>query len=1016
MNAQACYGSCDAGTFYLEEGPYDNFPGPFLVKVYLHIVIPPAPDDATAYDESLKDRADRIWPFLNEGFLPHNIFFTPGFGSCADPATTYQEIPDSYQTWNDIDELLDTYGHSDGIDLFIFSDQYEFDARSCPSGKWCTFQGIQNVTINSISTDLVASKTMAIVVHEIGHCLGLLHTFQSHNTTCEDEDGSDCWTKGDLVCDTPPDLGTDFSYNEDGDCSPSAPVTADYTNFMCAFRPGTCLDHFTSGQGERMRHYLGHGLGEDGNIQARVVISSNTTWSATQYPKGNIIVESGHALVINAPVYMPEGAYIYVERGASLTVYNTITGACNKMWQGIIVDGNDALSQTTTNQGLVYLSATAVIEHARCGVRLQGWYDPGIYEASRTGGMLRASTYATLRNNTIGVWFEKYHDPTASYLQGCKFTVTDGYRGNTSDKIIHLKIHGLYNLRVGGNFLDERTDEFESPTTRATGIDAYDAAFSIRPNFSSCHFESLYEGIHIIKVNEDAGSCHVEGAEFERCFTGIYSNNHSNFYFGGNSFYLFRPDNFTGEAPETLTGILLDGMNDGFMLTENDFSSTLDDNDDHPVGCAVVAISKANNRIFKNNFEYLYYGNHAAGANATETLINDEVVTYSGLWYECNENLLNILNTGQDFYVQGGGKIRYRQGQIALDQSKIAAGNIFTETLFGGTFDNLGSAIIYHYYDLDPDQEPDSPTGLTLIPANENTDCGDEECPPPCDTETELNTRKTQFFQTRQGWSDRLDVLPEISNPLKRQATADTVNFQRAMLDREGGLILSNYTLDTTGRKVDSILVWLGHMQTYESDLRLMLHDFFTRDFTGADAMITAIPATYELDEDMEADFADIQEVLETIRDIVDEEEPLESLPEDILDTLEVNWGTDCSQAGALARNLLHRNGRDLLPDCSEPARPALSVGGRLVQKRSSLQIYPNPANTEILIDCALPVDTIDLLLIYDLSDGRILWQQTSSASVPLQLDVRSFDPGVYVLTLLTTGGRSEHQKFVILR
>lgn len=143
---------------------------------------------------------------------------------------------------------------------------------------------------------------------------------------------------------------------------------------------------------------------------------------------------------------------------------------------------------------------------------------------------------------------------------------------------------------------------------------------------------------------------------------------------------------------------------------------------------------------------------------------------------------------------------------------------------------------------------------------------------------------------------------------------------------------------------------------------------------------------------------------------------PLESLPEAILDTLEINWGTDCSQAGALARNLLYRNGRDLRPDCSETARPAASLNWSWVQKRSAVQIYPNPANTEIMINYPLPVDNPDLLLIYDLSDGRILWQMTSGASLPYLLDVSSFDPGVYVLTVQTAGGKSEHKKFVILR
>ncbi|HNL38082.1 MAG TPA: T9SS type A sorting domain-containing protein [Saprospiraceae bacterium] len=597
--------------------------------------------------------------------------------------------------------------------------------------------------------------------------------------------------------------------------------------------------------------------------------------------------------------------------------------------------------------------------------------------------------------------------------------MTDDYRGNPGDKITHLKLHGLYNLRVGGNFLDERTDEYTTPSSRATGIDAYDAAFSIRPNFSSCSFENLYEGIHISKVNETTGSCHIEGAEFEKCFTGIYSNNHNNFYFGGNTFYLFRPDNFTGEAPETLTGILLDGMADGFMLTQNDFSSALADNDDRPIGCDVVAISTANNRIFKNNFEYLYYGNRAGGINAMENSLGGQVATYSGLWYECNVNTENILDpeffSKKDFYVQSYGKIRYVQGRVDQFNNKIATGNIFTDpTSSFGTFYNLGAEVIYLYYVSDPLQDPYFPTGLDLQSANENTDCGDEECPPPCDTEIELASRKTQFFQTREDWADRLEALPAISsNPQKLRASADTVNYLRAELDREGGLILCHYTLDSTQRRVDSILTWLGYMQTYESDLRLALHGFFSGDFTGSAALVADLSSRYELGEAREAELDEVKAVLEIVQNALEEETPLDKLPQELLDTLEINWGTGCSEAGALARNILHRNGRNMRADCSEAARP-LSQNTTWLLTGKLYHVYPNPASTEIRVEGPIIAGTT--LFVTDISGRIVMAQQIADTSLPIVLDVSRLQDGLYVLSMNNMQGKTEHDRFLILR
>lgn len=184
-------------------------------------------------------------------------------------------------------------------------------------------------------------------------------------------------------------------------------------------------------------------------------------------------------------------------------------------------------------------------------------------------------------------------------------------------------------------------------------------------------------------------------------------------------------------------------------------------------------------------------------------------------------------------------------------------------------------------------------------------------------------------------------------------------------------------------------------------------------NFTGEKAMSAAISANYDLDEAMEADFADIRAVLETIRDVVDEEVPLESLPEDILDTLEINWGTDCSQAGALARNLLHRNGRDLLPDCSVNARPALSKATQIALP-SNIGIYPNPADSEVRIDCSMmPEDAI--LVLTNLSNGETVWQLTPKLMPLIRIDTGHLAAGVYLLAAHTPNGRVAYEKLLII-
>ena len=103
---------------------------------------------------------------------------------------------------------------------------------------------LYNVT-GTMGTLKVGRTKNRTLTHEMGHALGLYHTFGFSSNGCEE---TNCETQGDQVCDTPPTL-TNTS------CTTPSCNEAMLENYM-DYTPEDCKDTFTQGQAERMREEL----------------------------------------------------------------------------------------------------------------------------------------------------------------------------------------------------------------------------------------------------------------------------------------------------------------------------------------------------------------------------------------------------------------------------------------------------------------------------------------------------------------------------------------------------------------------------------------------------------------------------------------------------------------------------------------------------------------------------------------------------------------------------------------
>jgi hypothetical protein len=161
--------------------------------------------------------------------------------------------------------------------------------------------------------------------HEIGHSLGLSHTWSGFDGCDDTPANPNCWN----VTATPP-CDSFLSNN-----------VMDYNLHMAAYTPCQI--------GKIMM-----GMAKVGSIQrsmlqptwcqidtsANITIRDSVRWNASVDLEGNVIVERGATLEIGCRVSLPEHATIRLKPGAKLVVlqHGWLHNSCGAQWDGIILE------------------------------------------------------------------------------------------------------------------------------------------------------------------------------------------------------------------------------------------------------------------------------------------------------------------------------------------------------------------------------------------------------------------------------------------------------------------------------------------------------------------------------------------------------------------------------------------------------------------------------------------------------------------------------------------------------
>ena len=529
-----------------------------------------------------------------------------------------------------------------------------------------------------------------LLAHELGHCLGLSHTWLTSSIIINDIFNPDNNLLA-LPCNTTSISNNIMGYNSCRNFL--SPLQIAYVRRELNVDPLI------------MKTVLESTQSNSNNV---IIINSNVVWDSREIIGGSLTIETGATLTVKCRVHFSPQGKVIIKPGGKLVIDGgELTSVFGQMWQGIEVWGTTSQHQypltQPTYQGKLELKNGGTIENAIDGAR--NW-KPNDY--SKIGGVI-ISSGGVFKNNKRAVEFVQYENfsqtnssiktNNLSSFSNTEFIIDNDYRDNPNYFQNHISMWAVYGISFTNCHFFNNVTQKTYVADRNRAIYSIDAGYTINagcsilvPTGGACSeanlLKSSFYGFYKAIEATGAGTTKtvvVNQALFDKNVNGAYFTELDNFSVNRSIITLGNPGYLT--APSIYYGILTSNTT-GYQIEENQFAKYSGTNGTYGVSISNSGIE--NNRVYKNKFTELAYGLNLVGINRNST---DALKGFQFLCNDFNGNTSRAVNILLNNSTNG---IRLYQGEYSPFKS---AGNTFLNTPTGAytIYNGTPNGTIYYH-------------------------------------------------------------------------------------------------------------------------------------------------------------------------------------------------------------------------------------------------------------------------------------------------------------------------------